>query len=77
MPTFITASVIARSRIVREIIAGSAGFDFTESGFIWLVSLSAIVMIPVMVVWLAWMYITWTQVDPDSINDWEYEYDYK
>ncbi len=76
MPTLVTISFLTRSGLVRDIFNGSAGFDVTESGFIWLVSISAIVMIPVMVVWIAWMYISWMKVDPDSVEQWDYEYEY-
>jgi hypothetical protein len=34
-----------------------------NSGFIWLISLSTVIMIPTMVIWLVWMWRAWSNTD--------------
>ena len=48
-----------------------------NSGFIWLISLSTVVMIPVMVIWLVWMWLAWSKTDlsPADGDTWGYEYE--
>jgi hypothetical protein len=78
MPTLVLSAFVSRNGLLEEIVRGARGFDWTNSGFIWLLSISAIVMIPVMVVWIAWMWIMWTRHDPDSPPEkWEKEYEHE
>ena len=48
-----------------------------NSGFIWLLSISVIIMIPTMVIWLVWMWRAWSSVKQteDETASWGYEYD--
>lgn len=48
-----------------------------NSGFIWLISLSTVVMIPVMVIWLVWMWLAWSKTDfkQGDRDNWSYEYE--
>jgi len=78
MPMLILAAFVTREGTLDKIIAGARDFDYANSGFIWLVSISAIVMIPVMVVWIVWMWIMWRRPDAASKPEKQgYEYDYE
>lgn len=47
-----------------------------NAGFVWLICISTIIMIPTMVIWLVWMWRAWSRVDPlRSEVTWEYEYE--
>jgi hypothetical protein len=48
-----------------------------NSGFIWLISLSTVVMIPVMLIWLVWIWRAWTTTDFSKVDqeNWSYEYE--
>ena len=78
MPLLIAASLFVRSDLLGELATSLRGADFAGSGLIWLVSLSTVVMIPVMIIWLAWMWIAWSRTDPAQAESesWSYEYDY-
>ncbi|MGE3540408.1 MAG: hypothetical protein AB7N91_23565 [Candidatus Tectimicrobiota bacterium] len=48
-----------------------------NAGFLWLVSLSTLIMTPIMVVWLVWMWRSWvthTPVEAEA-QSWEYEHE--
>jgi hypothetical protein len=76
MPTLVLAGVVIRDDLPSKIIAGARDFDMANSGFIWLISISTIVMIPIMVVWIAWMWVMWTRSEGSAEPEkWEYEYD--
>ena len=76
MPTLVLAGVIIRDDLPRKIMEGARDFDMANSGFIWLISISTVVMIPVMVVWIAWMWVMWTRSDATAEPEkWEYEYE--
>jgi hypothetical protein len=74
IPLLVTASLFVREDLLGEFIAAAQTVEL-NSGFIWLISISTVVMIPVMVIWLVWMWIAWTNTDPDLTDDWEYEYE--
>lgn len=74
MPLMVTASLFVREDLIGEFIAAAQMVDF-NSGLVWLLSISILVMIPVMVIWLVWMWIAWTNTDPDLVDDWQYEYE--
>jgi hypothetical protein len=48
-----------------------------NSGLIWLISLATVVMIPVMVIWLVWMWLAWSKTDSNQLegDNWGYEYE--
>lgn len=48
-----------------------------NSGFIWLISLSTVVMIPVMVIWLVWLWLAWSKTDlsQGEAESWSYEFE--
>ncbi len=74
MPLLVTSSLFVRQDLIGEFIAAAQTVDL-DSGLIWLISISTVVMIPVMVIWLIWMWIAWTGADPDQVEDWHYEYE--
>ncbi len=78
MPLLISASLLVRNDILGDVITTMRSIDVANSGMIWLISISTIVMIPVMIIWIAWMWITWTRVDhntAETAEDWQYEYE--
>ena len=75
MPLLITASFFARNDLLSDFVAAAEAIDWTNSGLIWLLSISVVVMIPVMVIWLVWMWVAWTRTDPDQVEQWHYEYE--
>jgi hypothetical protein len=48
-----------------------------NAGFIWLVSISTLIMIPTMVIWLVWMWRAWAKTDRSQpeLGSWDYEYE--
>ncbi len=47
-----------------------------NAGFVWLICISTIIMIPTMVIWLIWMWRAWSSLDPAQREvTWEYEYE--
>lgn len=48
-----------------------------NSGLIWLISLATVVMIPVMIIWLVWMWLAWSKRDSNQADpeNWRYEYE--
>lgn len=48
-----------------------------NAGFIWLISISAVIMIPTMVIWLVWMWRAWSMTDDvrGDTDSWGYEHD--
>lgn len=81
MPALVSISVFTEqsdfTKTLSEIFAINPEFN---SGFIWLISLSTVVMIPVMVIWLVWMWLAWAKVnaaggDKAAAETWSYEYD--
>lgn len=47
-----------------------------NSGFIWLISISVVIMVPTMVIWLVWMWRAWSSAkQTDEGASWGYEYD--
>jgi heme/copper-type cytochrome/quinol oxidase subunit 2 len=47
-----------------------------NSGFIWLISISVVIMVPTMVIWLVWMWRAWSSAKrTDEVPSWGYEYD--
>jgi hypothetical protein len=78
MPTLVLAGLFVRDDLLGKFIGSAAYFDISNSGFIWLISISTIVMIPVMVVWIAWMYVMWSKTEvsaEDQPEEWAYDYD--
>jgi hypothetical protein len=78
MPALIAISIFAKENFVDQTITPMlAASPIINSGFIWLVSLATVVMIPVMIIWLVWMWLAWTKTDPSKVNTetWTYEYD--
>lgn len=74
IPLLVTASLFVREDLIGEFMAAARTVEL-NSGLIWLLSISVVVMIPVMVIWLVWMWVAWTNTDPDLKDDWKYEYE--
>lgn len=79
MPALVSVSLFTKQTSIDEIVAGVLAINPANSGFIWLISLSTVVMIPVMVIWLVWMWISWSKADlvrdVTRAEPWQYEYD--
>lgn len=77
IPGLITASLFTRENFtdgtIAQIFAVSPGWN---SGLVWLISISTVVMIPVMVIWLVWMWLAWSKRDLSEAEaeSWSYEY---
>jgi mercuric ion transport protein len=78
MPALIAISTFTKQNYfignLAEILTANSE---VSSGFIWLISLSTVVMIPVMIIWLVWMWLAWSKRDvsnPDP-EPWSYEYE--
>ncbi|MCE7989456.1 MAG: hypothetical protein DYG89_50535 [Caldilinea sp. CFX5] len=74
IPLLVTASLFVREDLIGQFMAAARTVEL-NSGFIWLISITTVVMIPVMVIWLVWMWIAWNNADPDLKEDWKYEYE--
>ena len=48
-----------------------------NAGLIWLISISMVIMVPTMVIWLVWMWRGWSHTDAvrGEASGWGYEYD--
>ncbi|MCB0194316.1 MAG: hypothetical protein KDJ65_20365 [Anaerolineae bacterium] len=48
-----------------------------NAGFVWLISIAALVMTPITVVWLAWMWLAWNRAEysEGDMDNWSYEYE--
>lgn len=78
MPAMVSLSLFTKNDsldqgIVQMLLANVE----VNSGLIWLISLATVVMIPVMIIWLVWMWLAWAkrddrQADPEN---WRYEYE--
>jgi hypothetical protein len=80
MPVLIAASTFSKKNyFVDGLIEILTVNSEASSGFIWLISLSTVVMIPVMVIWLVWMWLAWSKrnVSQSDQEQWNYEYEYE
>ena len=81
MPLLVTASLLlqenVRRNIVGEMISNLEGMLGAGSGLVWLLSISTVVMIPVMIIWITWLWIAWTKVSPEDrhAENWQYEFE--
>lgn len=48
-----------------------------NAGFVWLISIAALVMTPITVIWLAWMWLAWNRAEYSELEmeNWSYEYE--
>lgn len=74
IPLLVTASLFVREDLIGNFIAAARTVEL-NSGLIWLICIAVVVMIPVMVIWLVWMWVAWTNADPSISEDWKYEYE--
>jgi hypothetical protein len=77
MPALVAVSAFTKQSYFVETINYIFTLDpAVNSGFIWLISLSTVVMIPVMVIWLVWMWLAWSKTDlTQGEEGWSYEYE--
>jgi len=77
-PALVSISFFTRqsNRTIGALSSVVRNFDY-NSGFIWLVSIAVVVMIPVMVIWLVWLWQAWVKTDRSQpgLDDWGYEYE--
>lgn len=72
--SFFTEKKFFDETVIQTILANAE----YNSGLIWLISITTVVMIPVMVIWLVWMWLAWARMDPEQRKDmeqWSYEYE--
>ena len=77
-PTLTSISLFTDQDLIRQTAIRQAIITMEyNSGLIWLTSLALVVMIPVMVVWLVWLWLAWSKIDPTryDLGDWHYEFD--
>ncbi len=78
MPALVSLSLFTRKNTLDQSIIQSLIANVeVNSGLIWLISLATVVMIPVMVIWLVWMWLAWAKRDGSRVDqeNWGYEYE--
>ena len=81
MPLLISASLLlqenVRRNIAGEMMRNLEGMLGAGSGLVWLLSISTVVMIPVMIIWITWLWIAWSKVSPEDrkAEQWQYEFE--
>lgn len=77
VPALAIISVVAQQADVVDALSHFAGQQSAiNSGFVWLISISVVIMIPTMVIWLVWMWRAWSRAkQADEAANWGYEYD--
>lgn len=78
VPLLMAISVYSYWEYFSETIAYILSLDAAmNAGFIWLISIAALVMTPVTVIWLAWMWLAWNRAEYADLDmeNWSYEYE--
>lgn len=76
VPALAVISVVARQADVVDAFNHFVDQSAINSGFVWLISISVVIMIPTMVIWLVWMWRAWSSTkQTDEAASWGYEYD--
>lgn len=78
IPALVGLSVFANREYFLDTIQYIVSQDAAvNSGFIWLISISTLVMVPIMVIWLVWMWLAWSKSDYSQVEaeSWNYEYE--
>ncbi len=78
MPALVSISFFTERNLAENTVLYSVVSTMEySSGFIWLVSIATVVMIPVMVIWLVWMWLAWSKTDRSQaeLENWTYEYE--
>lgn len=78
IPIFVGFSTAGQQAYVVETFHHIFGHDPSANlGFIWLISIAMLIMIPTMVVWLVWMWRAWARTDRSQMgaDHWDYEYE--
>ncbi|MCB0174501.1 MAG: hypothetical protein KDJ97_28570 [Anaerolineae bacterium] len=77
IPLLVAASVFSYRDHFMDTLAYIISMDAAvNAGFIWLISIAVLVMVPITVVWLAWMWLAWNRSEyADQRDSWSYEYE--
>jgi hypothetical protein len=78
LPILIALSAMTNQAYFIDTFKHISGQEPTiNPGFIWLISLSTVIMIPIMVIWLIWMWRAWSNTNDGerATESWGYEYD--
>lgn len=78
IPLFVWISTVGHQAYVVATFHHIFGHEASASlGFIWLMSIAMLIMIPTMVIWLVWMWRAWVKTDRSRVgaDDWNYEYE--
>lgn len=78
MPAMVALSLFTKKNILDEgVVELLVANVEVNSGLIWLISLATVVMTPVMIIWLVWMWLAWSKTDPKRVDqeNWSYEYE--
>lgn len=78
IPIFIWISMAGQQSYLVATFEHIFGRDPSANlGFVWLISIAMLIMIPTMVVWLVWMWRAWAKTDRAQIgaDQWDYEYE--
>ena len=78
LPILIVLSALTQQTYFMATLKHISGQEPTiNPGFIWLLSLSTVIMIPIMVIWLIWMWRAWSNTNDSgqAAENWGYEYD--
>ena len=76
MPALVAVSAFTKQKYFVDTVNQIFSMNPTmNSGFIWLISLSTVVMIPVMIIWLVWLWLAWAKTDlsQGDRENWSYE----
>lgn len=78
LPILIILSAMTNQAYFMDTFKHLSGREPTiNPGFVWLISLSTVIMIPIMVIWLIWMWRAWsnTNAGEREAESWGYDYD--
>ncbi|MCB0168449.1 MAG: hypothetical protein KDI79_29745 [Anaerolineae bacterium] len=78
IPLLMAVSVFSYLDHFKDTLAYIISMDAAvNAGFIWLISIAALVMVPITVVWLAWMWLAWNRSEYSDLerDSWSYEYE--
>lgn len=78
IPATVVLSTFGSQASIMTAVSHLFFFDAsTSTGFLWLLSISVLIMTPIMVVWLVWMWRTWAahRATQAGAEPWNYEYE--
>lgn len=78
VPLLMAVSVFSNLEYFSETIEYILSLDAAvNAGFVWLISIAALVMTPITIIWLVWMWLAWNRAEYSELEmeNWSYEYE--